>query len=492
MSDAAVLSRVSGGAIDGRLGYLRVRQRLFLSFHSALIKHRGAFLEAAKFDDGCSTAEAQIVFASALIELRNHYDLLNFQQDLELEYSLVKKKSNENRRKPIALTYIIPNSFNLLYNFVSALSAALEAGSCVIVELDYTISKTAALLGHIIDKSLDRDAFGAVSSRAPIEVLSQCLIVDQNALNQNNISAQRVLLSPAYRNIALVDRTSDIKLAAKEIVASRLMFGGGSSYAVDLVLVNEFVSREFKEAVSQELTGVVGRGFPGDQPRAKSRATIAKDTGSTLLDQQVKNGEAAFVGGEYSRGILQILDRHGQFLFNPPLEVIFSKVTSLDDAIDFLSTEAQTSAPVGGLYLFSAHREAKYLSQYIDSQVTYVNHIPAQLSVIKKYPVGPMAPKDYPTSLRTRYTREMFELPSPEVVPGPRSHLISSLLDKADSFDQVAQKPLKPTDQLPSGAWGFFEQGIILGAIVYILPTVGLMTYGLGYVGWIGYGRVWR
>lgn len=135
MSDAAVLSRVSGGAIDGRLGYLRVRQRLFLSFHSALIKHREAFLEAVKFDDGCSTAEAQIVFASALIELRNHYDLLNFQQDLELEYSLVKKKSNENRRKPIALTYIIPNSFNLLYNVVSALSAALEAGSCVIVEV---------------------------------------------------------------------------------------------------------------------------------------------------------------------------------------------------------------------------------------------------------------------------------------------------------------------------------------------------------------------
>ncbi|KAK2596298.1 hypothetical protein N8I77_013194 [Diaporthe amygdali] len=427
MSDAAVLSRVSGGAIDGRLGYLRVRQRLFLSFHSALIRHREAFLEAAKFDDGCSTAEAQIVFASTLIELRNHYDLLNFQQDLELEYSLVKKKT--------------------------------------------------ALLGHIIDKSLDRDAFGAVSSRAPIEVLSQCLIVDQNALNQNNISAQRVLLSPAYRNIALVDRTSDIKLAAKEIVASRLMFCGGSNYAVDLVLVNEFVSREFKEAVSQELTGVVGKGFPGDQPRAKSRATIAKDTGSTLLDQQVKNGEKCQLSCHKLSG---------------SCAVIFSTVTSLDDAIDFLCTEAQKSAPVGGLYLFSAHREAKYLSQYIDSQVTYVNHIPAQLSVIKKYPVGPMAPKDYPTSLRTRYTREMFELPSPEVVPGPRSHLISSLLDKADSFDQVAQKPLKPTDQLPSGAWGFFEQGIILGAIVYILPTVGLMTYGLGYVGWIGYGRVWR
>lgn len=85
----------------------------------------------------------------------------------------------------------------------------------------------------------------------------------------------------------------------------------------------------------------------------------------------------------------------------------------------------------------------------------------------------------------------MFELPSPEAVVGPKSHLISHLLEKADSFDQVARRPLKPTGQPESGAWGFFEQGIILGAMVYILPVMGMMTFGVGYAGWTGL-NTWR
>jgi aldehyde dehydrogenase (NAD+) len=135
MSDAVVLSRVSGGAIDGRLQFVRVRQRLFHSLHRAITSHRGPLLQAIQADDVCTKAEAQAVFASALVELRRHYDLLDFKQDLDSEYSLAKNKSNESKRRPITLAYIIPYSVNLFYNVVSALSAALEAGSCVVVEV---------------------------------------------------------------------------------------------------------------------------------------------------------------------------------------------------------------------------------------------------------------------------------------------------------------------------------------------------------------------
>lgn len=135
MSVPVVLSRVSGGAIDGRLNSLRVRQRLFQSFHTALLKHRDALIEATQVDDGCTRAEAQAVFASALIELRNHYDGLDFKKHLDSEYSLARSKSNEDRRAPIALVYIIPNPLNLLYNVISALGAALEAGCCVVTEV---------------------------------------------------------------------------------------------------------------------------------------------------------------------------------------------------------------------------------------------------------------------------------------------------------------------------------------------------------------------
>ncbi|KAL1846992.1 hypothetical protein Daus18300_014069 [Diaporthe australafricana] len=315
MSDIAVISRVSSGAIDGRLRILRVRQRLFRSFHEALIKHHGDLLKAVQADDGCLKAEAQAVLAGALIELRNHYDLLDFETDLELEYSLARKKSHERRRKAIALTYIIPNPFNLLYNVVSVLSAALEAGSCVIVELENTTQKTPVLLRRIILESLDRDAFGVVSSRAPTKILAQCVVIDQKPMSHNNISAQRVISTPEYRSVAVVDRTGDTNLAAKEIVASRLIFGGSSSYAVDLVLVNEFVAKGFQEAVSREMAkpGWEGQRTTGQLCESR-RPNIVESTEAALFDEQVKSGKVTFVEGDSSKGAVQILDRHGESL----------------------------------------------------------------------------------------------------------------------------------------------------------------------------------
>ncbi len=81
----------------------------------------------------------------------------------------------------------------------------------------------------------------------------------------------------------------------------------------------------------------------------------------------------------------------------------------------------------------------------------------------------------------------MFEMPSPQIVASPKSHPVSTILQKADFIDKIAQKPLKPTGQALSGAWGFFEQGIVLGALVYLLPIVSVSTFGVGYAAWKGY-----
>jgi hypothetical protein len=59
---------------------------------------------------------------------------------------------------------------------------------------------------------------------------------------------------PTARAIAFVDRTADPNLAAKEVVASRLAFGGKSHCAVDQVFVNEFVADNFLDAVARELS----------------------------------------------------------------------------------------------------------------------------------------------------------------------------------------------------------------------------------------------
>lgn len=102
-----------------------------------LVQRQDPALQVIQTDDECSMEEAQIIYGGALIELRNHYDALDFAVDFEQEYRLAKRKSNEGRRMPIAIAYVIPDTFALFYSVLSALCAALEAGSCVVIEVSF-------------------------------------------------------------------------------------------------------------------------------------------------------------------------------------------------------------------------------------------------------------------------------------------------------------------------------------------------------------------
>lgn len=64
--------------------------------------------------------------------------------------------------------------------------------------------------------------------------------------------------------------------------------------------------------------------------------------------------------------------------------LLVAPMTSLDDAIRLVNGTATTSSPVGkpanlASYVFAQPATAKYLSQFIDAQASFVNHIPAQL-----------------------------------------------------------------------------------------------------------------
>jgi len=86
-----------------------------------------------------------------------------------------------------------------------------------------------------------------------------------------------------------------------------------------------------------------------------------------------------------------------------PLLVIH-KITSLDDAIDLILSRDEQ---VNSLFTFADGPEAKYLSQFIPSAVTFVNHIPAEL--LSKFEIGyrqsrhilstDMIPKSVPPAL---------------------------------------------------------------------------------------------
>jgi hypothetical protein len=122
-----------------------------------------------------------------------------------------------------------------------------------------------------------------VTERPNAEFIEQCLIVDQtneSALDpsQHQASHAGSLVSIPQRTVAVVDRTGDIAVAAKEIASCTLLFNGQSRYSVDQVMVNEYVFEKFLTALERELLS----GAEGKQ-RARRKGNQRKAAGSTVL-----------------------------------------------------------------------------------------------------------------------------------------------------------------------------------------------------------------
>lgn len=103
------------------------------------------------------------------------------------------------------------------------------------------------------------------------------------------VVSQNIASPTKARCVAIVDRSADVDEAARAITTARFGFGGSSPYAPDLVLVNEFVKKEFFEACSRYATlafaegnsaKVVTRGQDDDCRRAIEDAESRKQVSS--------------------------------------------------------------------------------------------------------------------------------------------------------------------------------------------------------------------
>lgn len=109
--------------------------------------------------------------------------------------------------------------------------------------------------------------------------------------------------------------------------------------------------------------------------------------------------------------------------------------------------------------------------------------------------VGPTGPTGYPVRPDLRYVREMFEEPSPQIVPEGKIHAASNVwklrnTSRSAAILAHASAPLRPIDQAAAGAWGFFATGVLLGAAVYILPVILGTIAGATYTGVWAYRRI--
>lgn len=237
-------------------------------------------------------------------------------------------------------------------------------------------------------------------------------------------------------------------------MAARFSFGGGSPYAPDLVLVNEFVKQDFLDAVideSRKLVAVakqsgVASAKPDSADNAAKKVEALKkvDSGLRIVVQESKT-----VVVEWSTRRSEMLDSK----IEGPIVAIHA-VKSLDDAIDFIGNAA--SRPALAAYHFGNAHVGKYLAQFVDARASFSNHIPWNLLV------GPAHPITQFSDPSIRYTADMFSLARPAFaqVTTTSSELAavmsSSTSSGAQRLLEQALSPLVAMKRKPGGGVGMF------------------------------------
>ncbi|RAL07223.1 uncharacterized protein BO97DRAFT_464504 [Aspergillus homomorphus CBS 101889] len=473
--------RIISAEIDGRTQNIRYRQNQFHRLQSALVQHVDQIKDALLADSGHAPEEVRAEICLALKELRTHYASLDLTKDLEEEYRVAHGKDNRDGKRGAGIVYIVPCTHTMFFSIVSALSAALAAGNCVILELTKNTMVLPALLKKILPPALDADTFAISEERPDASFLSRVVVLSQN--DAGPVSGKTISSPSTAHTIAVVDRTADVPAAAEALVAARFTFGGRSPYSPDVVLVQEFVMKEFVEAVLQRSSKYLG----GQNGEARQAVANPRRTspGSSLLDAAHKDaGSCVLVSGS-EWGVVEVLDRKSPLLQRKVAEkvLVLHPITSLDDAIDFSASRGTLAAT----YAFAAPASAKYLTQFIDSYISWVNHVPTDMLIGPAYPIN-LAP-----SPATRYSTLSLQVPRPQLVtPTDNTTLAQTVLNtKNNNWNQVWTESLAPLPAIGQRAGkkiGFFEQGIITGGVILLFSLAATVST----MGFYGFSAVKR
>jgi hypothetical protein len=304
-------------------------------------------------------------------------------------------------------------------------------------------------LREILKTALHPDTFAIASS--PIRdtaILDSAIYIDQNS--SENWPKANHLASPSHnRTYAVVDRTSDVKTAAQELVAARFAFGGSSPYAPDVVLVNEFVKQDFLQAVAEESRKLTsGTKTLSD---AKGKSSGASRTTDAIEALKKADSRLQIISQEPSATVVELVTRRPEMLetkTSAPVLIIHT-IKSLDDAIDFIGSA--DSAPALAAYHFGNPQVGKYLAQFVDARVSFVNHIPRELLV------GPAHPSAYAVDLSTSYSVDMFTLARPAFIqPTTSSTEIAVVMASASgsAAQKFLEKALSPLVEMKRKAGG--------------------------------------
>lgn len=168
-----------------------------------------------------------------------------------------------------------------------------------------------ALLRKLLPEALDADTFAVSEERPTDAFLSKVILVLQQE-QSSNVPALCSLASPVTsRTVAVVDRSTNVAEAARQLVAARFAFGGLSTYSPDAVLVHEFAMKPFFEAVIQQSSIHLA----GQNGEARQTVTATQKGRPSLLDIAQKDSGARVLVSGSNWGVVEVHDRLAMCLY---------------------------------------------------------------------------------------------------------------------------------------------------------------------------------
>ncbi|TLD08083.1 hypothetical protein PspLS_10587 [Pyricularia sp. CBS 133598] len=502
------LSRIHAAAVDGRVRNPIFRRTQLKRLHDAVAANSDALERAILADavlPSCITpADARLELCLALRAVRELAAALDVKAAFAEEYSVASSKDAAEARRPVGIVVVTPAPAHTpVYSAVASVAAAVAGGNCVILQLDNTLQEIPSALRKALHNAVDHDAIALATSdeisSASFGETQVIHYVQQNHQRQQSATptdqttpSQQLLVCPnTDRTIAIVERDADVDAAASALVGARFALGGTSPYAPDVVLVNEWVEKEFLQAILRHTAKVVsGRAAAAASPNSgKTTRSSAADPG--LLDRIRDEGKARIVStGDL--GTVLTVEARDSFLMSSsapkvsqPVLAIHA-VTSMDDAIDAAGRDLLAA------YVFTKNpANAKYVTQFLDSAAAYVNHVPPRLLV------GPAAARGHPIDPESAApSTDMFTVPRPVYV-GKRGRdlggdkVLSQVVGGGDASAAVMAEMARDlgkempalTRPLNQVGINFFEQGILTGAVLFF----GTILTGVGFAGYHGY-----
>ncbi|KAL6705851.1 hypothetical protein ACN47E_006311 [Coniothyrium glycines] len=461
-------------ALTARCHNAFFKQKQLKALHDTLRANTTAIKDAIKQDARVSEEEAKVEVALALNTVSEHYSSIDAKKELENEYRITNGKDAGDGRVPWGVAFIeVQRNHTPFFSAIAALSAAVAAGNCVALKLENDLRALPSLLRKILPEALESDTFAVISSNASAESLSGSFQVLQETQVSQPASFQ--LVSPSTKVIAIIDRTANIAAAAEQLVTARFAFGGSSPYAPDVVLVNEFIKKDFLEQVlKHSIRFLAGSGGIANGSTTARDTKKSSPVASSISSLSSSKSWRVNVITQGDNGAIVELS-HLSSLPPKSAQPLFavSAITSLEHAIGLIDEDLLPGQTLLAAYHFGTPSTGKYLSQFVNADVSFVNHVPFRLLL------GPAAPAHHAIDIEKRYTVHHFTRPSPAYITPPASQAaIAKVVDgkearkAAAALLSEASLEIKQKKRAEWIAIGYFEQGILIGLGVFGIPLL--------------------